>query len=148
MKCARLNGVNAARAIGPWIGDESRLDLCRVEERGDVGESDDHFRSLPERGEVDPVEDAGHAVAPTEAPDRIDLGIREGGVEVAESLFVRAREVAVVPMGVRGEPGLEAQRTAEVFSARQVVVLEHRAGGSHQRHAASGAQRRRPDEIL
>jgi hypothetical protein len=38
---------------------------------------------------------------------------------------------------VRAEVGSEAQRAAELLRAGEVIALEQRPGGRHQRHPAS-----------
>jgi hypothetical protein len=81
--------------------------------RSDVGEAHQRLGAAREGREVDPIEDPGRAVAAANAPDGIDGGIVQGGVQIVEPLLVGAREIAVVAAGARGEHGFVTQRTAE-----------------------------------
>ena len=111
-------------------GHEPGLDLRGVEERGDIGEPHDRLGALPEGGKVHLVQDAGHAVAAAEAPDRVDPRVGDGGVQVAQPFVVPAGEVAVVAVGVGTQLRLEPESAAELLPAHEVVVLQQRAGGA------------------
>ena len=65
-----------------------------------------------------PIEDPGRAVAAPDAPDRIDVGIAQGGVQIGQPLLVGAGEVAMAlprcwgPMPVRNPAHGRAPRRA------------------------------------
>jgi hypothetical protein len=53
-----------------------------------------------------------------------------------------------VAVGVRAEHGLETERPAEFLTPKQVIMFKQRPRGGDERHPASRAENRRPDEIL
>ena len=87
----------------------------RQQEGRDVGEADDRLRAPREGVEVDAVEVARDAEPAADAPDRVDLGVGQCGVEIGQPLVVGPGEVSVVAPGVGPEPRRPAEFTAEGF---------------------------------
>ena len=120
--------------------DYPRLFQRAVQQRGDVGVADDGPGTLAQCGEVHLVEDARHAVATTDAPDRIDGRIAQGRVQVAKAIRVAPREISLSVADVSPEGWLEAKRAAQLQRSRHIVLLEAGAGRCHDRDACAGRE--------
>ena len=112
----------------------------------DVRVAEDGTRPSRERLEVHPVQDAGHAVPAADAPNCVDAGITKRGVEVGQTLVVRAGEVPEVTAHVGAEDRFVIQRTAQRLGACYIVLLQQGAGRRHERDATSAIKSRRSNE--
>src|SRR5690606_2043964 len=68
-------------------------------------------------------------------------------VQVGEAIVVAAREVAVGIAGMGAESRDVAHRLAELAGAGEVVALEERAGGGHERDGGAGGEAWREDRL-
>jgi hypothetical protein len=121
---------------------QARHTSYRRQQRRDVGKSDHRLGRSGERFVVDPVENPGDAVPASEAPDRVDVGSAEGGIEIRQPLVVGAGEITVAPAGVSPQHRDVAQRTAYRLGAGYIIPFQEWACRRHQRNSTAGAQLR------
>ena len=75
------------------------------------------FGAPGERVEIHPIQNPRRPIAAPDTPDRGDVGIAEGAVQIGQSLIVGAREVSMARRGVGAQRRFVTQRTAERLGA-------------------------------
>ncbi|MCH6587291.1 MAG: hypothetical protein IH805_03120 [Proteobacteria bacterium] len=111
----------------------------------DVGEPDDDFGMIGEGGVRHSRQQPRRSVTSTQAPDCVERRIGQRAVEIGQALGVRAREVAVLGVGVFANNRLVAKGLAAFHRPPDVVPLQNRSGRCDQPDAATGFERRRAD---
>jgi len=95
---------------------------------------------LADQAVVDAIEQALGAVAPAEAEDGGDVGIREHPVQIRQAFVLRARQVAATRPDVPAELVFEAERGEPRPDALQIPEIENVGGRRDQAHRIARLQ--------
>ena len=125
---------------GSVEGDQLAPGARRAVERGDVGEAEQRARTARERSPVDMRQQAHCPVPAAHAPHGVDVVIGQRGVEIPQSLSVRATEIVVAAENVIAGLRFPAKRSRVRDGGVELFRAAQRAGRRDERDARAGGE--------
>ena len=142
-----IEGIPAARAVGPVEGDQAGLCVDGVVQGGDVGIAQQHLGVAADQVVVQQRQQACGTGTTAQADDGLDLLVAEHGVEVGGAFGIRTRQMATAGRQMLAGFHFEAKGLHDLLRDLQVQRLIGGLGGADQPHGVAGVQWQRQQAL-